>query len=137
MNRFIPILAVALIVAACSEPQAPLVASDVTINEPMPGMQMAAGYLTLTNNSPEPITITDVTSPQYGAVEMHETTIEDGISRMIELSDVTIEPASSVAFEPGGKHLMLMRRKGDPDVVTLEFHAGDTVVLTVNAAQGD
>ncbi|NIL95404.1 MAG: copper chaperone PCu(A)C [Woeseiaceae bacterium] len=136
MNRFVPILAVALVVA-CSDARAPLVASDVTINKPMPGMQMAAGYLTLTNNSPEPITITDVTSPQYGAVEMHETMIEDGISRMIELSEVTIEPSSSVAFEPGGKHLMLMRQKGEPDLVTLELHADETVVLTISVAPGD
>lgn len=137
MKYLIFIVAASFFVTACSDARAPLVASEVDIRQPMPGMQMSAGYLTLTNNSDESITISHVSSPQFEAVELHETIVENEISRMVRLTAVTIEPASSVAFEPGGKHLMLMRRVGEADTVRLDFHSGETVVLTVNFTPAD
>ena len=118
---------------ACSGPDAPLVASDVVIKKPLPGMRMSAGYINLRNDSDDPITITGVASPQFESVQVHETIIEDGISRMIELGELSIPPASTVTLEPGGKHLMLMRPTGNLDTVTLEFRSGDLVVLRVDA----
>jgi copper(I)-binding protein len=129
--------AAVLAILGCSDSGPPLVAADVVIKKPMPGMHMSAGYLSLTNTSDDPITITAVSSPQFAAVEMHETIIEDGVSRMVELAELAVPPSSTVNFEPGGKHLMLMRPTGELQQVTLDFHAGDTVVLTieVTAAQ--
>ena len=126
------ILAALVVAAACSGTDAPLVASDVVIKKPMPGMHMSAGYFTLTNNGDEPLTITHVSSPQFEAVEMHETIVEDGISRMKPLGDLAIPPSSSVVFEPGGKHLMLMRPRDDLETVSLAIHTGDAIVLTIN-----
>jgi copper(I)-binding protein len=53
---------------------------------------------------------------------------------MYELGDLTILGGKTVRFEPGGKHLMLMRPIGEFDAVTLKFYAGKAVVLTVNTA---
>jgi copper(I)-binding protein len=131
MRRFFSILILTL--AACAADEAPLVATDVVIKAPMPGMQMSAGYLTLSNSSDAAITITKVSSPQFGAIEMHETRIEDNVSRMVALAEVKIAAGSAVSFEPGGKHLMLMRPIEDLDVVTLDFHAGEDVILTLAA----
>ena len=136
MNKPVILLA-ALAASACAGDVAPLVASDVRINGPLPGMQMAAGYLTLTNYTSRPITITEVTSPQFGRVEMHESVIEDGVARMVELEGLALPTAASVVFEPGGKHLMLMQPADDLDAVTLEFHAGNAVVLTVHVERGE
>ena len=122
-----------VLAVACSETGAPLVASDVVIKRPMPGMEMSAGYLTLTNNSKSPITVTHVTSPQLASVEVHETMVEDGISRMVRLGELVIPPSASLVFEPGAKHLMLMRPTGELDSVTLSIHSGDTVLLTIDA----
>ena len=97
-------------------------------------MQVTAGYLTLSNNTTQAITITRVTSSEFASVEMHESVIEDGIARMIPLGDLTVHAGESVTFEPGGKHLMLMQPTGDDDGLTLEFYAGDAVVLTVDVA---
>jgi copper(I)-binding protein len=134
MKQIILLAALALFTGGCTEPGAALVASDVMIKKPMPGMKMSAGYLALTNNSKNPLVITDVTSPQFEAVEMHETIVEDGVSRMIEIGDLTISPGSTVTFEPGGKHLMLMRPDGSLEVVALSFHSGDAIVLTIEVA---
>jgi copper(I)-binding protein len=119
------------ILTACAADEAPLVATDIVIKAPMPGMRISAGYLTLHNNSDAAITITKISSPQFGANEMHETRIEDNVSRMVALAEVTIAAGSAVSLEPGGKHLMLMRPADDLDVVTLDFHAGEDVILTL------
>jgi copper(I)-binding protein len=129
MLRVFLILMLAL--GACTADEPPLVATDVVIKAPMPGMKMSAGYLTLSNNTDADITITKVTSPQFGAVEMHETRLENDVSRMVALDQLTIPAGSSVTFEPGGKHLMLMRPDDPLDAVTLDFHAGGDVVLTL------
>ncbi len=102
----------------------------------MPGMRMSAGYFTLTNNTNRPIRITHVSSPQYGAVEMHETVIENDVARMREIPFIEIPARGSMTFERGGKHLMLMRPLEDGDEVTLDFH-GDTFLLSVSARRGD
>lgn len=132
MIRAVCVLLACLLVAACSESGAPLVASDIVIKKPMPGMRMSAGYLTLRNDGNAPITITAVTSPQFESVELHETIDEDGISRMTKLPELTIPPASQVELAPGGKHLMLMSPTGPLETVALEFYSGETVVLTVD-----
>ena len=120
-----------LCLAACGAPQPPLVASDVEITPPLPGRPMSAGYLVLTNNTHEDVRITRVTSPQFGAVEIHETTIEDGIARMRELPALVVPARGSVRLERGGKHLMLMRPADLGDSVALQFFSDDTPVLDV------
>jgi copper(I)-binding protein len=124
-------LLVALLLVACEEPQPPLVVSGVEVTRPMPGRHMSAGYLVLTNNTGEDMLITSVTSPQFESVEIHETRIEDGISRMRKIEELIIPANDSVTLERGGKHLMLMRARDVQDFVTLHLMSGDAPVLTV------
>ena len=125
-------LLVALLVAACGQTQPPLVASEVEVTRPMPGMKMSAGYFVLTNNTDEAIRITGVTSPQFAAVEIHETKIEDGISRMRQIDALVVPPHGSVTLERGGKHLMLMRPGELGDRVSLQLMSGDSPVLAID-----
>jgi copper(I)-binding protein len=92
------VLSILLFAAACGAPEPPVVATDVEVTRPMPGMHMSAGFLVITNNSSETIEISGVTSPQFESVEIHETTIEDGISRMRELDFVTLHLMSDDAL---------------------------------------
>ncbi len=117
-----------------AEPLAPLVASNVVVTRPMPGMKMSAGYLSLTNNTSAPIRITRVTSPQFGMVELHESTIEDGVARMREIPELVVPPQGSATLERGGKHLMLMRPGGDSDDVSLNFYDGEQLLLSIAAS---
>ncbi len=114
-----------------AEPLAPLVATNVVVTRPMPGMKMSAGYLSLTNNTGAPIRITRVTSPQFGLVELHESTIEDGVARMREIPELVVPPHGSATLERGGKHLMLMRPGGDSDDVSLNFYDGEQLLLSI------
>jgi len=131
MRRLAPI--VLLLVAACSSNEAPLVATDVLIKAPPPGMTVSAGYLSLRNNTAEPIRITRISSPQFGSVGMHETVLKDGVSRMIALDEVTVPAGQSVRFEPGARHLMLMRPAGELATASLEFYSGPDLLLAIDA----
>ena len=134
--RISPII-VALMLAACGAPQPPLVASDVEITKPVPGRHMSAGFFVLTNNTDEDILITSVTSPQFGAVEIHETTIDDGIARMRELDELVVPSRSSVKLERGGKHLMLMQAKDLGDSVSLQLLNDSAPVLHIEYRFGE
>ncbi len=122
----------ACLVFACSVESVPLAATNLAISRPLPGMPMSAGYLTLTNNTTQAIRITRVSSPEFESVEMHESVLEDGMARMYALGDLMILPGRAVEFARGGKHLMLMRPRDDIETVTLEFYAGNALILSVN-----
>ena len=133
--RTMPILLLVLLGACSADIQPALVASNVTITQPMPGMAMSAGYLTLTNNSQETITITRVSSPHYASVELHESVVKDGVARMRALEKLDIPAGTSMILAPGGKHLMLMRPKVAVDSISLQFYYGDTLLLTVTSSE--
>ena len=133
----IGVVVAALLLTACGAPQPPLVASDVEITQPMPGRHMSAGFLVLTNNTDADVRITHATSPQFGAVEIHETTIEDGIARMRELDELVVPAGGSVTLERGGKHLMLMQAGDLGESVSLQFFSDDAPVLDIVYSFGD
>ena len=79
------------------------------IRTPPPDAVALAGYAMLRNSGDAPVIVHGASSPDFGAVSIHETTESDGIQRMRALDTVDIAPDASVLFAPGGKHLMLMR----------------------------
>lgn len=122
-----------ILVAACGDnAQAPLIASNVEITEPVPGANMGAGYLTLTNNTPATISISQVVSDQYDAIEIHETVLEGGVARMRRVPELLIAANSSVTLERGGKHLMMTGPAGEGTTVSLKFFSGDTLLLRLD-----
>ena len=128
------------LLASCgNETGPPLIATDIEVTAPMPGMSMSAAYLTLTNNSDELIRITKVTSPQYGLIEIHETTIENNIARMRRVDELAISPDEFLRLQRGGIHLMLMQPVADIETVTLNLYDGDLLLMsmrTTTAATG-
>ena len=127
-------LIVCLLVSACGgTSKAPLVISDIVITAPMPGRDMSAGYLSLTNNTDKAINISRVVSPQFEAVEIHESLLDDGVAKMRRIPKLSIPPNSTVSLERGGKHLMLMRPTGSNEVVKLNFYSGASMLLDVAA----
>ena len=131
--RFGALVAVILVGACSAEPQPPLVATDVVVTRPMPGMQMSAAYLSLTNRTDETIRISRVASAQYESVQLHESIVEDGIARMRAIPVLEIPSGETITLKRGGKHLMLMRPTGAAESVSLRFLDGDNLVLAVDA----
>ena len=139
---FVPVLCV--LVIACNPPAGPpLTISKMVVLEPLPGTNVTAAYLTLDNNSNQPIAIEKVTSPQFARVAMHETVIQDEVARMVSLVPLIIDRQSSVQFEPGGKHLMMSDPPQEVTLglpVTVEFHYninGLLIVTTTVSSRDD
>lgn len=131
--RFVfPALAV-LLLAACQAPSGPPVEIvDVEVTAPRPGMGMSAGYLRIRNNTKDAVAVTRVDSPQYGSVELHESTVVDGVARMRPIESLDIPAGGTVTLERGGKHLMLMRPIDSVEAVTLNFYSGDTLLISID-----
>ena len=96
------------------------------------GMPMQAGFGRIENRCAVPVTIVAARSAAYGSVELHETRIVDGVSRMRAVPELRIAPEGSAVLKPGGLHLMLMQphkplKAGSK--VAIEFELRDGGVL--------
>lgn len=99
------------------------------IRTPPPDAVALAGYAVLRNSGDSPVVVHGASSPDFGAVSIHETTEADGVQRMQALDTVEIAPSASVVFAPGGKHLMLMRPSrplSSGGVVKIHFDTNDS-----------
>lgn len=86
-------------------------------------------YLTLINGTGAPERLLSAESPLAATVEFHETVNDNGVLRMQPQPDGFEIPAGgSLAFQPGGKHIMLVE-------LSQPLAVGDTVELTLNFAQ--
>ncbi len=93
------------------------------------GMPMHAGFGRIENACAVPATIVGASSPSYGSVELHESRIVDGVSRMRAVPELRIAPEGAAVLKPGGLHLMLMQPKstlkpGSRVVVEFELSNG-------------
>ncbi len=95
---------------------------------------MSAGFFVLENTTGTDIRITGATSSQFGAVEIHETTMEDGVSRMREIEALIVPAHGSVTLKRGGKHLMLMRGENVSASVSLQLLSDGEPVLSIEYA---
>jgi len=93
-----------------------------------PGMKMTAAFGRLHNADTETIELTAFASPQFGDVSLHRTEFVDGVSRMREVTSLSIAAGQTVELVPGGYHLMLMMPVvplAESDRVTLDMRADD------------
>ncbi len=107
--------------------------SDAWIRRAPPGAKVHAGYVEISNSSGEPIQLIRVTSPAFGAIELHETKSANGVNKMLRLDAVKIEAGKKFAFKPGGAHLMLFRaeiKSAERIQIPFEFTFQDGRVLT-------
>ncbi len=81
---------------------------DAWVRMPPAAMPMMAGFGRIENPCANPVTIVGASSAAFGSVEMHETRVVDGISRMRAVPELRIAPGGAATFKPGGLHLMLM-----------------------------
>lgn len=94
------------------------------------GSVTAIGYMTIKNNGATSDRLIGGSADFAGTFELHSMTMEDGVSKMRALEFVEIGPGQTVAFKPGGSHVMFVGlkhalSKGEHVKGTLMFeHAG-------------
>jgi hypothetical protein len=103
-------LALALATAAASALAQEFKAGDITVDKAWSratpkGAETGAGYLTIHNTGATPDRLTGGAA-DFGAVEIHQMTTENGVMTMRELKDGLNIPAhGTIRLAPGGYHI--------------------------------
>lgn len=122
--------ALALTTAAVSAQAAPpTIEVSQAWSRPAVAGGTGAGFLTLTNRGKAPDALTGAESPLARKVEVHRTTMADGVMTMAKVERVAIPAGGKVIFAPGGHHLMLFG-------LTKALNAGDRAPATLTFASG-
>jgi len=142
MKRILFIFLLTLIGAAgCAKSSRPPYAEDPWVREPPPGMSMLAGYMILHNPSSTELTLTGASSPDFAAVEFHNSVMEDGVSRMRQETSLVLGAGEALRFVPGGRHMMLIApgrqfSEGDKVLIELSFSDGSELHITAPVRSG-
>ena len=88
-----------------------------------------AGFMTLSNPDAKPDALVSVESPLAREVQVHQSSMKNGIASMQRVARVPVPAGGRVTFAPGGYHLMLMG-------LTKALKPGDAVPATLTFASG-
>jgi copper(I)-binding protein len=95
------------------------------------GATIGGGYVEIKNNGTKSDKLLNGSVSAAARFQIHRTTIENGVSKMREVTDgIEIKPGETIKFEPGASHLMFVNlmqplHEGDAVRGTLTFeHAG-------------
>lgn len=91
---------------------AEVLVTDATVREILPGRNMTAGYLSISNQNNVAAELTGASSPLFGSIELHRTSFKDGMMSMQQVESVVIKAGDQIRFLPGGLHLMMFDVKG-------------------------
>jgi len=105
-----------------------VVTRDAWIREAPPVSRVLAGYVEIINNGNKDVQLVDVSSKGFSKVELHETILNNGLSKMQQQDQINIPAGSSVELKPEGMHMMLFNpvaalKAGQH--VQLELHFND------------
>ena len=109
----------------------------------MPAGIPSGGYFTLHNNGSMDVVLTGASTPACGSLMLHKSEMTGGMSSMHHVDEVAVPAGGSIAFAPGGYHLMCLNagpaiEPGGKIEVTLTFKDGGklTVPFEVRNAAG-
>lgn len=140
-RRFVIALALTAAVAVGLQPVTVAQPSTVTIENPWtrataPGQAVAGGFMTVINTTSTEDRLLRASSPVAKEVQIHNTTMDEGVMRMRPMADgVAIPAGGRVEFKPRALHLMFMGLQapiaaGATVPVTLEFERAGKVGAT-------
>jgi hypothetical protein len=75
------------------------------------GAQTGVDYMTIKNSGTTSDRLIGGSVDVADDFELHVMTIENGIARMRELSEIEIKPGQAIEFKPGGSHVMFVNLK--------------------------
>ncbi len=133
MNKFFLVVLMLVLAMPCIAAEK-LVFKNAWVREAPPMAKNLAGYVELMNASNESIIVESITSPFFQKVKMHDMSLHNGMMHMSHLDSVSLPPGGSFSFEPGGKHLMLMKPKqrikaGLIIPIVFKLHSGKTIAF--------
>ena len=142
MRKTLPISVLAvgvflLLLAGCS-------AKELQVQDAWSRPGQAGGtsaiYFTIDNPLESADTLLGVTSDAAETVEMHMSQMENDVMTMVPQRTVPVAALSTVKFEPGGLHVMLINLKkdlkaGDSFSATLSFDQAGPVTIKITVKE--
>ena len=141
MKKILPISVLAvgvfLLLASCSAKE--LLVQDAWARPGQAGGTSAI-YFAIDNPLDTADTLLGVTSDAAETVEMHMTQMENDVMTMLPQRTVPVAALSTVKFEPGGLHVMLINLKkdlkaGDSFSATLSFDRAGPVTVNITVKE--
>lgn len=144
MIKFFPQILAALLlgfVASSAAADSDLQVKDVWIQTAPPGVKVMAAYLEVKNTGKQQQTLTGVSSPAFGKIEIHRSVIHGNMAHMEHQKELPLPPGASVLLQQGGLHLMLMGVKkplatGDQVPMTFVFGNGEKISVSAIVRSG-
>jgi len=128
-NSISTLLLAAMMASCATERESDLHMTGGWVRAMLPNSTATAAYGKFNNQGPAPIEIVAISSDSFSRVSLHETRIEQGVSRMESHSSWILQPGDDLELRPGGLHLMLMQP-------TREIPVGSEVSLIVSDKSG-
>ncbi|MBP6683210.1 MAG: copper chaperone PCu(A)C [Halioglobus sp.] len=134
------LLSLAPLLAVAAEPAA-LTLEGAWVRALPPGQPNTAAYLTATNRGAAAVTIVGASAAIAKTTQIHTTREVDGLQRMEQVAQLQLAPGQSLAFAPGGTHLMLMGlaqmpAPGEQVQLCLELAGGAQVCTQAEVQKG-
>ncbi len=114
--RLLYVIAVAATAGACSRQKHDengLEFRDWLVVKPIVSGSGTVAYGSIRNTSATPQTLRKAEFACAASAELHETLTDGGRARMVSLGTPAIAPGETLLFEPGRKHIMVMRTAPD------------------------
>ena len=104
------------------------------------GARNGAAYLTIVNQGPADDRLVAISTPAAGTAALHQTMEEQGVMKMLPVPALDLKAGATVAFEPGGYHIMLMNLKaplkeGQTFPLALTFEKAGRIEVTVKVGK--
>lgn len=138
-KRFLRIALTAVLLLGACDAATGITAEDAWARPAAAGGNGAV-YFLLQNHSAGADELIGITSDIADAVEMHQSKMEGDVMQMQQVTSLPVKGKQSVAFAPGGLHVMLVGLKqelkpGDTFQITLQFREQDDVALSVTVQE--
>ncbi|HCM47790.1 MAG TPA: copper chaperone PCu(A)C [Colwellia sp.] len=113
--------------------------TDITVSEgyikaSIPGSSITAAYMTISNAGNKAITLQKISSTISDRIEIHEHSMSDGMMRMRQVTEITIDANNEVVLQPSGLHLMIFSLKQkvtDKDVIPLTLYFSNKTKINI------
>ncbi|MBL7002806.1 MAG: copper chaperone PCu(A)C [Gammaproteobacteria bacterium] len=117
-------------------------ASEIQVNDPWlraapPSAPALAAFMQLKNTSDKAIALIALKGDaSLGKLELHRTTMENGMMKMTPQESIPVAAHSSTILKPGSWHIMLIKpdsvpKKGEQIQLTLVFDNGNEQLITL------
>jgi copper(I)-binding protein len=108
--------------------------TDGYIKASIPGSDITAAYMTIINAGDKAITLQKISSTISDRIEIHEHSMANGMMRMRQVAEVTIDANNEVVLQPSGLHLMIFSVKQtitEQDVIPLTLYFSNETNINI------